>query len=96
MTYTLLIWEQVPDDTFLYLIPNNLADQYRHFLVEAHQHLINSSEMNDGMKFLNTALSKENPEEGFEKYQGVLLHYKTQERIEDKHITHVYLSGFVL
>jgi hypothetical protein len=74
--YTLLIFELVPEETHTYMIPNEMADKYASFLKEAHNKFINADDMNDGMRFLNTALSDEYPEEGFEEYLGVLRPYK--------------------
>jgi len=98
MSHTLLIWEEVPETTKLYLIPNEVADQFSAYLKEAHNKFVNSDTYNDGLKFLNTALGEEAPEEGFEEHLGVLRGYKCDEKqpLLDKTITAVYLSGFIL
>lgn len=97
MSHTLLVWETVPEDTDLYLIPNEVANKFQVYLEQAHHRFINCDNMNDGMKFLNTALGDEAPEEGFEEHLGVLREYKCDKQpILDKTITAVYLSGFVL
>lgn len=96
--FTLLVWETIPEETDFYVIPNEVAQKYEHFLKQAHHKFINAQKMNDGMKFLNTALGDEVPEEGFEEHLGVLREYKCDHHkpILDKTITAVYLSGFVL
>lgn len=98
MTYTLLIWQTIPENSDFYLIPNEVADKYKHFLKEAHNLFINSDDMNDGMRFLNSALGEDVPEEGFEDSLGIFCQYKVDIKapILDSHITTVYLSGFVL
>jgi len=103
MSHTLLIWEQVPESTDLYLIPNDkLSEEQFEYLHQAQNRFINSDGMNDGMKFLSTALSHDCAEEGFEKYRGCLREYKWEDNSEpitdrpEISITNVFLSGFVL
>lgn len=61
MTHTLLIWELVPEDTHFYLIPNEEVDKDNRLslMKQAHYHYINQSERNDGLDFLNAALTPE-------------------------------------
>lgn len=98
MSYTLLVWETIPEETDFYLIPNEVADKYRSYLEQAHHKFINAQEMNEGMAFLNTALGDEMAEEGFCHELGTFREYKVDHHkpILDKNITAVYLSGFVL
>lgn len=98
MTHTLLIWEMIPEETRLYLIPDEVAEKYTKYLKEAHNHLINRDKMNDGLRFLNTALGTEDPEKGFEDSVGVFAAYKVDKQyaLTDQHITAVYHSGFIL
>lgn len=98
MSHTLLVWETIPEETDFYLIPNEVAQKYEEYLKQAHHRFINCDNMNDGLKFLNTALGDEEPEEGFEEHLGALREYKCDHKkpLLDKHITAVYLSGFVL
>jgi hypothetical protein len=99
-TYTLLVYEMVPEDTNLYLIPNQVADQYRHFLQQAAGKFVNSDDTNDGMHFLIAATSpkKEYVDNDWTEY-GMIFHpylLSDQSAIEDKIITAIYLSGFIL
>lgn len=99
MRYALLIWEMMPEETRLYLIPEMEAEVYEDYLRQANGRFINADEMNDGMKFLNTALmeSTEECEEGFEQWQGFFLPYRVESDEPIKQdIYAVYLSGFVL
>jgi hypothetical protein len=98
MSHTLLIWEKVPEDTEMYLIPNEVFDLYEGYMKEAQNHFINSDNMNEGMAFLNTALGEEEAEAGMCEYLGIFRQYKVsvKEPLLDKNITAVYLSGFVL
>ena len=100
MFYTLLVWEEVPEDTKMYLIPNEVANKYRHWFEEAHGRYINRDENNDGMDFLNYALSKDKWAEGYpmEEHAGVLADYQVKmgSPIVDTHITSVYHSDFCL
>lgn len=101
---TLLIYLEIPELTRMFLIPNEVAKEYRGFLDEAHNHFINSGDdMNDGMRFLNnalsTALTVEEWDDGeFNAYRGILCQYevKTGSPILDTHITAVYHSGFIM
>jgi hypothetical protein len=95
---TLLIWEEVPDTTKLYVIPNEVADKYRSFLEQAQNKLINNDEMNPGLAFVNTALGEEVSEEGFEEHLGIFRQYevKLDNPLVDQNITTVYHSGFYL
>ena len=99
MSYALLIWEEVPEETKLYLIPNEVAEKYESFLKDAHNNLINTVgwEEHPGLFFLNTALGDEVPEPGYEEHLGVLRQYKvdTADPLTEN-ITKVYLSGFIL
>lgn len=101
--YTLLIWEEVPETTKLYLIPNQVVDEYRPHFEDAHNHMINQVgwENNDGLRFLNTALSEApdgEPEKGFEQYLGIFAKYKVSldKPLTKQNITAVYHSGFLL
>lgn len=98
---TLLIWNENPEEIKLYLIPDHLAREYREFLTEAHDRMINGDlEMNDGLRFLNAALCNEDVQEKrFEQYRGVLMQYEykyTANPITGTNITAVYQSGMML
>ena|SRR5271165_1990528 len=103
MTHTLLIWQLLPEETVLYLIPNDkLSEEQFEYLEQAQNKMLNASHMNDGLRFLNTALCEDYAEKGFEKYRGCLREYKWEDNSEaitdrpDISITNVFLSGFVL
>lgn len=100
MDYTVLVYEEVPEECSLYLIPNDVADQYREFLEKAHAHYTNTDGDNEGTDFLNIALEapafadkdKPNP------HSSIFVQYKQEKDkpIIGQPITHVYVSGFVL
>lgn len=98
--YTLLIWEENPDTIKLFLLPEEESKKHREYLDEAHDRMINSDYMNDGMRFLNTALSKEECiDSGFEQYRGIWVQYQVKDTaspILDTNITKVYKSGYIL
>lgn len=96
-SFALLIWQLVPEECNFYLIPTAEAEKYQHFLVQAHGKFLNASEDSDGLHFLNTALSEEYAEEGYEKYAGIFVPYKvSNETPLSAPITTVYSSGFIL
>lgn len=101
MSFTLLIWEIVPENTELYYIPNGkISAKQFEYLHQAQNKIINVDEYNDGLRFLNTALGKESAEEGFEEYLGCFAEYKWEDKdeaITDRDpITNVFLSGFAM
>jgi len=105
MSKTLLVWEEIPEDRRFYLIPNEIVSKYQEFFDAAHNKYINCDEDNEGMRFLNNALSAEktDAEEGwddgdFNQYRGVLREYQvpTEQPVRGEVITDVYLSGFAL
>lgn len=100
MSKVLLIWEEVPENTKLYLIPSDVASKYESYLKSAHGHFINASDWEEyeGLFFLNTALGEEAPEEGFEDCLGIFRQYEvsTDQPITGETITAVYFSGFLL
>lgn len=104
MSNVLLIWEEIPEETKLYLIPSDMAIKYKGFLESAHGNYINTVdwENHPGLMFLNAALSEEGSSEGIEEpyveYLGVLAKYKVDVKhpLYKQTITEVYLAGFIL
>ena len=102
---TLLIWEEVPDATKLYVIPNNVAEPRRELLDQAHGHLINDSnwDSNPGLLFLSSALMDASEDSAPGEFQPYLVSSTEASRltpgmtpIKGAHITHVVFSGFLL
>lgn len=57
---TLIIWEEIPEKTTLFVVPNEQIDSRQAALLrEASNKFINADDENDGMIFLNNALSSE-------------------------------------
>ena len=99
MSSTLIIYEEVPEKTKLFVIPNSeITEQQRAWLQETHNNLINCDDMNDGMRFFNTAISSEKPEEGFEEFKAIWegKEIDNKEPLTNANITNVYITGFVL
>lgn len=107
-TFTLLVWELVPEDTELYLIPNDVADTCRKYLEKAHACYLNGpgwqaedKSLNEGLLYLNQALSSSAEDTGQDQFveaAGLLYKFKQDSKkpILNTNITHVYHSGFVL
>ena len=106
-TYTLLIWEMVPDSTMLALIPNeDLTSDDIDTLRAAHGHYINtdvSAVAGDALDAINNALcknpqslSEDHPEGSYwaMKFKDYLVDAK--DPVEGKVVTRVVLCGFVL
>lgn len=103
MNYVLLVWEEVPEDHKMYVIPCEVADKFISYLEKAHKNFVNTVgwEENEGLKFLNTALADYEgsvAEPGFEEHLGIFAQYKhtLDTPITGKVIEAVYLSGFLL
>jgi len=98
MSHTLLVWEILPKETELYMIPDTISHLYNKYLCEAHNNFINVGKMNDGLRFLYTALAESDPEEGFEEYLSIFRPLKcdSTKPITRQFITAVYQSGFQL
>jgi hypothetical protein len=102
-SHSLLVWVYFSQDTTdCYLIPNAVADQYRHLLQEANNKFINSDKENAGMCFLNEAVLPTIDLSNHEsKKHACLFHdylWANDHAIgegADVNITHVYTSGIV-
>ena len=99
-TSTLLVFSHIPESVEFYLIPNDVADQYRHQFELAHNKLMNCDEMNEGLHFINHAIIDEPYDQKFEEYTGIFIKYKIDRNnfdlCSDVHVTHIVNSGFVL
>lgn len=89
-TSSLLIYEEVPEKTTLYVIPNSVLNcnpDIRKALEGSHGKFINSDDSTLDMEELSLAVSE----------TGILAEYKVE---ADKPLkgtfTHVYLTGFIL
>jgi hypothetical protein len=102
-SHSLLVWVYFSTDTTnCYLIPNAVAEQYRHLLQEANNKFINSDKENAGMCFLNAAVSpRMDFVEDKHKQNACLFHdylWANSHAIgegADVNISHVYTSGIV-
>ena len=100
---TLVIWEQIPETTDLFLIPNSeIDDEMRGIMQRAHGKLINADEdVEDALK-LNAAFSPKNEkypvDDEYLPYWGRFAQYRAEENgpIQNTHVTHIYMSGWVL
>lgn len=112
VTCTLLIWVVMPEETQLYLIPDDVVEPYRSFMEEATgDYMEYGKEPSDGLQFLNAALAPNNDEtrsyyngelERFKQYVGLFLKYKLpannywSNKDTKDSISTVYQSGFFL
>jgi hypothetical protein len=108
-TYTLLIWEEIPETTHFVLIPNTDLDaEDLSVLRQAHgcfiDGLTETETQRKALDYLNAALAM-NPEclpESHPEGSKWAMRWTKYVRdahdspIEEKIITHVFLSGFVL
>lgn len=103
-TYTLLIWQLIPESTSFYLIPNEEVSEHRDHFTDAHGRFLNSDAETDGMRFVASAISSKEDDdiqyayEEFEEHIGKYAQYIqcSDSPITNKHITHVYMTGFLL
>lgn len=104
--HTLLIWEEVPERTSLFLIPNTvLTEEERKILHTAHGHHINADEVtkeeDKALSYINDALceNKEHcsPSSKRGGWATKWHKHKTEDRpLENVGVTHVYRCGFVM
>lgn len=99
-TSTLLIWEEIPEETILYVIPNDAIDAtLRSCLVGAHGQYINSVgwDKNQSLVALNEYVYDDASVDATPQ-NNALAQYKVEsdKPLTGVVITHVYRSGFLL
>lgn len=103
-SYTLLVYNQIPDYLDFYLIPNKeITGHQLILLIEAHDKLVNSDDVNSGMEFLMAALCEKeencNPDVPKE-WHCVWNKYKVTNPLHLSSLTgtisRVIKSGFIL
>ena len=99
MNHTLLIWEEVPEQITLYLLPSSVEKTFREVLEKSHNHFVNEEgwEMNQGLNKLNDLIYG-NDEVSAE---GEFSTYKLDNQnplimVPSCSITRVYRSGYLL
>jgi hypothetical protein len=110
-TYSLLVWEEIPDRTRFVLIPNSwMTEEKRKIFQIAANHHINSTdttpEQEQALNHINLGLEKDYVSNDVDDYysyvprewHGALHKWVLDDSgsIENTHITHVYRSGFFL
>jgi len=96
-TYLLIIWEEVPEDTDLYLVPWNVYLDNQKVIDEAAGHAINNVDGDAALGLMRLVYTAKN---GGDDCTGLLDQYKLSD--EDKlkpfcaNIQKVVLSGFIL
>lgn len=101
-TFTLLVWQMVPESTGCYMIPNSVANQYREVFTEAHGELAGYDDSTDSPNFLNDTVSDTSYDDDGENiihaHTGIFREFKLDNNapIADVHITHVCVSGIML
>ena len=83
---TLIIWESVPENIEVVIVPNEvLTDEQHQLILQAHGNFINGEgwENNDGLEFLNIALAEKterniqnNQSSKFLNHMGLLFPYR--------------------
>lgn len=106
----LLIWEECSNGIQMFLIPDKEAMKFRSYLEEAHDRIVGSDEMNDGMRFLLTILFNFEEDDGvfmekpkktdgndFTSYRAAWKPFKVKNGnpITETNIVKVYKSGFL-
>ena len=105
MTYTLLVYQLIPEDTIFYLIPdNNITEEVRNWLNLAKNVCVNAvgQEPNDGTEFVNTAsLKVESKGKNYgspnidQKWEAWLAPYVVTE-FTNKQVSHFIQTSFIL
>lgn len=70
--YILVVWEMVPEDTYLYLIPEDVVtEEHRKLLKLAHGSFIGTETENEGSDFLNYAFAEKDNEVDFKEQESL-------------------------
>jgi len=97
--HTLVIWQNIPEETKLYLIPDDeISTEQRKLLKEANGKFINSDPCCEGLDFVNAAFSEDEFEDHpFADQACCFASYETSSnRIKDVLITSVCVTGIFL
>jgi len=89
----LLIWEEVPERLRFYLIEDPTPEQTK-MLELANGMLINSDDENEGMAYLNVALSSPEYSNG-ESHAGIWMNNEVETPVQGP-IARMYHSGFMM
>lgn len=102
---TLLVYVRVPEKFDFYLIPNEdiQKNNWLSLMKEAHNKFANTDDFNDGMAFLNEAVSLESKENDIcfvsdrPEWRCCFAKYKVADDVmlDYMHITRVVFSGFI-
>lgn len=100
-TYTLLIWEMLPEEVSMYVIPNSVIDEEkREILNKSHKKIINCDDDTENTNILSSMIaeSKEYADPSIdEKLLTIWGQYEEEcSKPLDKVITNVYWSGFYM
>lgn len=99
-SHTLIIWQLLPEETKLYLIPDEfISEEHAKLIKEANGKLINVSDDCDGLLFLNAAFSQDTlpSDVPFAKEAMLFEEYETStDHIANVLISSVCVTGFVL
>lgn len=98
--HTLIIWQFLPEETKLYLIPDELiTEEHAKLIKEANGKLINASDDCDGLNFLNAAFSQDTLPSDVPFAKEALLYEEFEtnpDRIANVLISSVCVTGIVL
>jgi hypothetical protein len=100
LTYTLIIWQEIPENCKLYLVPNELiTPEHAQLIAEANGKIINADDDCDGLLFLNAAISEVQFDEDLQFHEQCGLYVNLEVdalSIKNVKITSVCLTGFLL
>lgn len=84
--YTVLVYEEIPENSSIYLIPNEEVEKDNRWQLMrlAHQKFINQDESNEGMRFLSHALVDEKHIDEDEYFDDGYTNYPGGERILER------------
>lgn len=97
-TYTLLIWENIPEETKFYVIPAEVADPFNDLLAQAHNKFSGTDDDNPGLLFVLSAINEYCDDYHYVDQRGIFSQFlvPTETPIDGKLITKVYLTGLIL
>lgn len=100
--YTMLIWESYPEETFLYLIPEEAVTEFqRRMLRDAHGHWLNTVGCPEAPRHVWNFITEEDHVEDAGTPPDLIGSWAqfmvtSSDPLEQTHIAHVYSSGIAL
>lgn len=98
MSNVLIVWVELPERVKFYVVPEEVAKPHVNLLKLAHGKYLNCDDSNEGLEFLNIALSEKREHCNGEAHACLFSEYERDDEFGpiDETISLVIHSGFVI